>query len=247
MDKNSNKPQPISKPLWEIKDLYIAKLLSSSHKYSIDLLQVAEALGLKYSILFEGRSAFMEISSIFEEKSIDNENLLCFKDNFFNEIRNMQDKIRIHDLKCNCEEFASISKKIQRNSKEFEEFDIKFMDFNEENQQEKGFIVKEFVINNTFVLNLIVIKKNVVLDIEFGDSLLLNYDTNGIPLDYFSLKPSFNEKVEKFIKENKGKFKENELYEEKFPEFEGFFQFFKVFFHLILPLIFSFVFSLIKA
>ena len=226
---------PSSIPFQQIKiDSLIGKLLLSDPKYlaELELVELAEALKIKYFLKVVESKYFLECCSSTENQKIDLNDFSSFQDFFLMKISEWKKCFIDIDLPCNYEEYQSCCKYFAKHPKELELVDIKFHEKIEEETNKNSNIRKQYKLNLICDLELIMLENDQEFIAEKGEHVVLTYDSNGILLDSFIKSGALLEELHQYIKKIKKNLKENEIYETNLSHFSCFSQFFKVLYYI---------------
>ena len=217
--KNSSISKPLQKII-PIPDPYIAKLLLQfSDKFLNKFGDLAKNLGISFQIKKDHYVSSLELNSEEQENSKGIETISCEFQRILDEIKGI---IKECKIPCNEDEYFAVTKCMRKGGIS-PEVDVYYS----QNQIQKPMVLKEFVFNQGFEVQLVLIENSHTLAFEANDNLVLNITSTGIFLDDFMAKQRITDEIVKAYLEKKKEISKNdELLELNLPAFKLFLQVF---------------------
>jgi len=201
-----------------ITDSYIAKLLSKNpDKFLNHFSNLSECLSVKQRLKIDQYSTAMELSM----ENPANDNLEFLNEQFSNILADLKKKLKETKIPCSLEEHNSLMKYIEKGRISIESDLLYINEFNS-----KPLILKEYVINEGFSLEIVLIEDFQAMSLDPSDNLVINFTKNGVFLDDFMQKQRISKKILQFFKKNQTSYFKDWIFEANLPEFKVFLQIF---------------------
>ena len=201
-----------------IIDPYIAKLLSQNpEKFLKTFFELAETLSIKFRFKIDQYSTSLELSM----EGPENDNIEILNQKFSKIIEEIMNNIKEIKIPCSLEEHNSLRKYMEK-GRISKEIDIHYLN----EIENKPLILKEFIVNQGFTIQIVLIEDFQTLTLEANDNLVINMTQSGVFLDDFMQKQKICNEITKFFKKNQTSYKKDEIFEANLPEFKVFLQIF---------------------
>jgi len=201
-----------------IKDPLIAKLLI---KNPDDLLNpfstLAQSFYIHYQFQIDEYSTSLELST----ENHKNTHLEALTEKFLKFLEELKKNLDEVKIPCNLEEYKSLVKYIEK-GRISSDIDLHFI--NEINN--KPLIIKKFVMNESFSIQILLIEELEMINFEENDNLVINFTRNGVFLDKIMQNQMICQKITKIFKKNQNLYINNQVFEANLPEFNVFLQIF---------------------